>query len=311
MYVILGAGGPSAHALTAELLAHQKTVRLVSRKPIAVSNPNLSWVQADLLNEAQVCEAAKGATVVYLCAGIIYDAKIWQQQWPLIMNNVINAVKSVGARLIFLDNIYMYGLVNGPVTEQTPYHPSSVKGEIRARVANSLMDEVSTGNIQASIARAADFYGASSMNSFIDMMVLDKYSKNQRAQWVGNPKMLHNFSYIPDVGKGLYMLGQEPKSDNQIWHLPTAKPITGIEFMRLAAEIYQVQPKYTTINKLMLRLFGLFKKVVAGTVEMYYQYDHDYQFDSSKFERYFNVKPTSYVDGITNISETMYKKQNI
>ncbi|MCX2431232.1 NAD-dependent epimerase/dehydratase family protein [Pedobacter sp. GR22-10] len=311
MYVILGAGGPSAHALTAELLAHQKTVRLVSRKPIAVSNPTLSWVQADLLNEAQVCEAAKGATVVYLCAGIIYDAKIWQQQWPLIMNNVINAVKSVGARLIFLDNIYMYGLVNGPVTEQTPYHPCSVKGEIRASVANSLMDEVSTGNIQASIARAADFYGASSMNSFIDMMVLDKYSKNQSAQWVGNPKMLHNFSYIPDVGKGLYMLGQEPKSDNQIWHLPTAKPITGIEFMRLAAEIYQVQPKYTTINKLMLRLFGLFKKVVAGTVEMYYQYDHDYQFDSSKFEQYFNVKPTNYVDGITNISETMYKKQNI
>lgn len=311
MYVILGAGGPSANALTAELLAHQKTVRLVSRKPIAVSNPNLCWVQADLLNEAQVCEAVKGATVVYLCAGITYDAKIWQQQWPMIINNVITAVKSVGARLIFLDNIYMYGLVNGPITELTPYNPCSVKGEIRASIATKLMDEVAAGNIQASIARAADFYGASSMNSFIDMMVHDKYSKNQSAQWVGNPKMLHNFSYIPDVGKGLYILGQEPKSDNQIWHLPTAKPITGNEFMKLAAQIYQVEPKHTNINKLMLRLVGLFKKVVAGTVEMYYQYDHDYQFDSSKFEQYFDFKPTSYADGIKNISETMYKKQNI
>lgn len=310
MYVILGAGGPSANALTSELSAQNKTVRLVSRKKIAVADQNLSWFQADLLNEGQVKAAVKGATVVYLCAGIIYDAAIWKQQWPVIMDNVINSVKSVHARLIFLDNIYMYGQVNGPITEHTPYHPCSIKGEIRARIANKLMDEVSAGNIRASIARAADFYGASSMNSFIDMMVFDKYSKNQSAQWVGNPKMLHNFSYIPDVGKALYLLGQETESDNQIWHLPTAKPVNGIEFIQLAAKIYQVEPKYTTINKLMLRLVGIFKKVVAGTVEMYYQYDHDYQFDSTKFEQYFDFKPTSYADGIKNISETMYKKQN-
>lgn len=105
----------------------------------------------------------------------------------------------------------------------------------------------------------------------------------------------------------MYLLGQTPDSDNQIWHLPTATPITGKEFITLAAGIYGVKPAHTTINKFMLQLVGLFKKVVAGTVEMYYQYDHDYNFNSSKFENTFNIKPTSYKEGIKHMSETLYR----
>ena len=123
---------------------------------------------------------------------------------------------------------------------------------------------------------------------------------------MGKPDKLHNFSYIPDMGRGMYFLGQNPDSDNQVWHMPTAKPLKGREFIEMAAAVYGVKPKYMAVNKLMLRVFGLFKKVVAGTVEMYYQYDHDYNFDSSKFEKAFNFKPISYEEGITTMSETLY-----
>ena len=58
----------------------------------------------------------------------------------------------------------------------------------------------------------------------------------------------------------------------------------------------------------MLWLVGLFNKVIQGTVEMFYQYDHDYIFDSTKFERFFNVKPTAYEDGIKHLSETLFKQ---
>ncbi|MNE35372.1 hypothetical protein D3C80_1291270 [compost metagenome] len=91
--------------------------------------------------------------------------------------------------------------------------------------------------------------------------------------------------------------------------MPTAAPLTGKDFIELAAQIYGVKPSFSTINKFMLQLAGLFKKVVAGTVEMYYQYDHDYIFDSSKFENAFMIKPTSYRDGIKEMSQTLYKKQ--
>ena len=307
MHTILGAGGPVANALTQELANHNETIRLVSRKPIATTSSNISWKRADLLNYDEVLDAAKGSAVIYLCAGLVYDKNVWKQQWPIIIQNVINVTKATGARLIFFDNVYMYGLTDGPMTEQTPYNPSSEKGKIRAEIANTVIKEIKAGNIQASIARAADFYGTNSKNSFFDMMVLDKYAKKEKAQWIGDPKMKHNFSYIPDMGKAMYLLGQNPNSDNQIWHLPTAAPLTGLEFIKMAAGIYQVKPSYMKINKVLLFLVGLFQKVVMGAVEMYYQYDHDYIFDSSKFEKAFNFKPTSYKDGIKEMAKTLYK----
>ncbi len=308
MHTILGAGGAVANALTRELTNNNETVRLVSRKPIQSVSKSITWRKADLLNYNELLEASKGSTVIYLTAGLVYDKDIWQQQWPVIMQNFINLGKESGARLIFFDNVYMYGLVDGPMLETTPYNPISVKGEVRAKIATQLMDEAKAGNIRASIARGADFYGTDSMNSFVDMMVLDKYAKKQSAQWIGNPKKLHNFSYIADMGKGMYLLGQTPDSDNQVWHMPTAAPITGVQFIEMAASIYGVQPKYMAVNKTMLWLYGLFVKVVMGTVEMYYQYDHDYNFNSDKFEKAFNFKPTSYKDGIKLLSETLFKK---
>jgi len=307
MHTILGAGGPVANALTTELLNHNETIRLVSRRPSKFQGDNLSWQKADLLNYPELSAAAKGSTVIYLCAGLVYDKEVWKQQWPLLMQNIIAVAKENNARLIFFDNVYMYGLVNGPMKEDTPYKPSSVKGQVRAGIAEMLMNEVKAGNLRASIARGADFYGTDSGNSFFDMMVLSKYAKKQSAQWIGNPKCKHSFSYIPDMGKAMFLLGQTPDSDNQIWHMPTAPALSGNEFIEVAASVYGVKPKYSRITKLLLFLAGLFNKVIMGTVEMYYQYDHDYVFDSSKFEKAFNFKPTSYRDGMEHMSKTLYK----
>lgn len=307
MHTVLGAGGPVANALTLELINNNETVRLVSRKPIQTTSPNVTWQKADLLNYDEVLQASLGSTVIYLCAGLVYDADVWRQQWPVIIQNVINVTKQTGARLIFFDNVYMYGLVNGAMTEDTPYHPSSKKGEVRAGIANTLMAEVKAGNIRATIARAPDFYGTDSTNSFVDMMILSKYAKNESAQWMGDPNTKHNYIYIPDAAKAVFMLGQNPESDNQIWHLPTAQAITGKQLLDIAASIYHVKPRYMRLYKFMLWLIGLFNKLIMGTVEMYYQTDHDYIFDSSKFEKAFNFKPTSYEDGIKQMSETLYK----
>jgi nucleoside-diphosphate-sugar epimerase len=261
MHTILGAGGAVANALTRELENINETIRLVSRKPIVNNNKNVSWKKADLLNYDELLEAAKGSTVIYLTAGLVYDKKIWAAQWPVIMQNFINLGKATGARLIFFDNVYMYGLVNGPMKEDTPYKPCSVKGGVRAKIATMLMDEVKAGTIRASIARGADFYATENQNSFVDMMVLTNYAKKQTAQWIGNLNKLHNFSYIPDMGKGMFLLGQHPESDNQVWHMPTAPAITGKQFIEMAARIYGVKPKVFAVNKFMLWAYGLFNKV--------------------------------------------------
>ncbi len=309
MHTILGAGGPVANALTNEFLKNHEPVRLVSRRPVDIQGNNLTWRKADLLDYKQVQEAAEGSTIIYLCAGLVYDADIWREQWPIVIQNVINVTKENNARLIFFDNVYMYGPVNGPMKEDTPYRPISEKGKVRAAIADTIMKEVNAGTLNATIARAPDFYGTTSTNAFLDMMVLSKYAKKQIAQWMGDPNKLHNFIYIPDAGRAMYLLGQHPESDNQIWHLPTAPVMKGQQFLELAARIYGVKPKFMRVRKFMLWILGLFDKLIAGTVEMYYQTDHDYIFNSDKFEKAFNFKPTSYEDGIKEVARTIYKPE--
>lgn len=304
MHTILGAGGPVANALTKELMQHGEKVRLVSRRRVD-KFPGTEWIGADLKNRKEVQAAVQGATVIYMCAGLKYDRKVWTIEWPLIMQNIIDAAKETGARLLFFDNVYMYGYVQGAMTEETWYNPSSIKGEIRAKVAEQLMSESKFGNINATIARAADFYGAESLNSFYDSMVLDKYAKGQKAMWLGNPESKHSFTYVPDAGRAIFLLGQQPSSANQIWHVPTAPALTGKEFIQLAADVFGRQPKYSAVNKIMLQTIGLFNKLIGETVELYYQYQYDYVFDSSKFENAFDIKPTSYKNGIEQFSKTL------
>lgn len=142
MHTILGAGGPIANAITAELINTNQQIRLVSRRSVTTANTNVQWHRADLTIAAEVMQATKGSNIIYLCAGLVYNKAIWQQQWPVIMQNIINAAKENNARLIFFDNVYMYGLVKGPMLESEIYNPISVKGEVRAKVATQLMDEV-------------------------------------------------------------------------------------------------------------------------------------------------------------------------
>jgi nucleoside-diphosphate-sugar epimerase len=140
------------------------------------------------------------------------------------MQNAIDAAKKTGARLLFFDNTYMYGRVTGPMTESTPYNPCSVKGEVRARIAAQFMKEVNNGNIAGAIARAPAFYGADSGQSVLDRLVIDRSAGHQKARWFGDPRYTHNFGFLPDMGEGLYLLGQDRRGDGQVWHLPTAPP---------------------------------------------------------------------------------------
>ena len=306
MQTILGAGGPVANALAGILSKKEEPLRLVSRSHQPAVG-NTSWMKADLLNYTELLAAAKGSSIIYMCAGLRYDKKVWAAEWPKIMDNLVRLARETGARLIFFDNVYMYGRVQGAMTETTPYHPASVKGEVRARVAEKLMQEMDKGHIRASIARAADFYGAESMNSFFDSMVLAKFAKGAKASWLGNPDTKHSFTYIPDAGRGVALLGEHPESDGRIWHLPTAPALTGKQFVELAARVLQAKPSYGSINKFMLQLAGIFNKLIGETAEMYYQYQYDYVFDSTKFEQTFDVKPTPYEEGIRQFAPLLPK----
>jgi nucleoside-diphosphate-sugar epimerase len=177
MVTILGAGGAIGSELTRELTARNERIRLVSRKPQA--NPGAAeTLAADLSQLGDTVKAGSGSTVAFLVAGLQYDLKSWREPWPRIMRNTIEAAKRAGARLVFFDNVYMYGKVDGAMTEETPFRPCSRKGEIRAEIATTLLDEIRAGNLTALIARCADFYGPGARTGVPNILVFDKLSSS-------------------------------------------------------------------------------------------------------------------------------------
>ena len=297
-HIILGAGGAIGLPLAKELVKNNQKVKLVSRKQH--NEPNTESAVADLNIIQQVKDTIEENSIVYLLAGLQYNLKIWQGQWPIIMRNTIEACKSKNAKLIFFDNVYMYGKVNGKMDEKTPINPCSKKGEVRAKIAEYLLSEIKQKNITALIARSADFYGPYASHSSIPgLMVFANQIKGKKAQWIINADVKHSYTYTMDCSKSLYLLSKEESAFNQVWHLPTASPaLTGKQFIELSAKIFQVQPAFSVYSKLMLKLGGFFDKTVKELYEMIYQTEFDYEFDSSKFEKHFKFKPTSYEAGI-------------
>ncbi len=297
MYTILGAGGAIANEFSKVLSQNNIPYTLVSRAP--KPSKGVLTKAADLTNAAQTSEAIKGSSVVILCAGVKYDIRIWNKLWPAIMNNTINACKKYNCKLIFFDNVYMLGKVSGPMTENTPYNPVSKKGELRSRLAIQLMDETKTGNLTAMIARAADFYGPNCKTSVLNTLVFDKMAKGKKAQWMVNDDVVHSFTYTPDCGKALWLLSNMQEAWNQVWHMPTAAPaLTGKEIISMASKIFNAPEKHSVINKGMITVAGIFMRIMYEMKEMLYQYDSDYIFDSTKFNKAFNFEPTSYKHGI-------------
>lgn len=298
MQTILGANGTIARELARHLPAlTPEPLRLVSRQPQRVNPSDELW-PADLTDPAQTARAVAGSSVVYLVVGLPYNAQTWQRDWPRIMTNVLAACEQHGAKLVFFDNVYMYGAVEGSMTEATPFNPSSRKGEVRARIARQLLDAQQAGRVQALIARAADFYGPGIANSVPNMLILDNLKKGQAAQWPGGLDLPHSLTFTPDAGRATAVLGNTPAAFGQTWHLPTAAPaLTARQFAEQAATCYGVPLKISALPKLMMRVVGVFMEPVRESVEMFYQNDRPYVFDSSKFDRQF-FAATPYAEGI-------------
>jgi len=196
---------------------------------------------------------------------------------------------------VFFDNVYAIGDNNvNHITENSPISPTSKKGEIRAEVDRLILDSVEKNNLQAIIARASDFFGGTAKaNSIVMTLVYDNLVKGKKAQWFCNAKVVHTMGYVPDLALGTALLGNTSHAYNQMWNLPTdPQKITGEEWITLFASAMGAKNKYTVLPNWLIKSVGLFMPIMKEVAEMNYQYDRDYYFDSSKFNDYFDFKPT-------------------
>jgi nucleoside-diphosphate-sugar epimerase len=296
-HVVFGSSGGVGSALVRELHARDKRVRAVTHSARGQFPEGVEVVRGDATDAASAREAGRGAAVIYHAVNVPYPQ--WQGKLPPILDANIGAAARAEAKLVYADNLYMYGRVHGPMTEETPYNPASRKGALRARMADELMSAHKEGRVRAAIGRASDFYGPGPLNSVAGERLFEAVLEGKKAMWVGDLDAPHTLTYIEDFAKTLATLGEREEALGEVWHVPSPEPITGRKFIELVFDEARRPPRFGTYNRTMMRLGGLFSSEVREFREMLYQFEAPFVLDSSKYARVFgDVVPTPYREGI-------------
>jgi nucleoside-diphosphate-sugar epimerase len=305
MQVILGGGGPIGTHLAKSLKEFTQDIRITARNPKKV-NEDDDLVSADLLDPGATDRAVEGCEVAYLTVGLKYDHKVWAEQWPVVIKNVIDACVSHGTKLVFFDNIYMYQLpLRNPMTEEHPWGASSKKGKVRTQVVNMIWEATKTRGLNALVARSGDFFGPGiEGTSVLTETVIKPLSAGQTANWLGNVDKIHTFTYVPEAAWATAKLGNSDDCYGETWHLPTPKDQwNGKQWVQHFAKEMGKSPKMRKVPKWMVKMMGWFIPVMKESVEMLYQFQQDYVFDSSKFEKRFDYAPIKNEDAVRRIVE--------
>jgi nucleoside-diphosphate-sugar epimerase len=298
LQTILGSGGSIGLPLARELKNYTDRVRLVSRNPKKVNDTD-EILPADVMDPLQVDKAITGSEVVYVTVGFEYRLDVWKSVWPAFMRTVIRSCVKNNTRLVFFDNMYIYSRSSVPfMTEESTLDPPSEKGKVRKQLHEMIMQEAGK-DLTALIARSADFYGPENRNSALAIMAANNLIKGKKAQVFGNPGNIHTYTYTPDAAKATALLGNTPDTFNQVWHLPTTKEkLTNSQWIDLIAKELGTEARIQKVPAIMLNLLGIFVPLMREFPEMLYQYEQDYIFDSSKFEKRFGFSAISPAEGI-------------
>jgi nucleoside-diphosphate-sugar epimerase len=296
LHVVFGTG-PVGLAIMDELVSKGKRVRMVNRSGRASVPEGVEVVGGDATDKAFAREASEGASVVYFALNPPYDK--WTKLFPGLQAGVLEGAASAGAKLVAMENLYMYGLTRGrPLTEDLPYAPNTRKGTVRARMSQELMEAHKSGRVRVAIGRASDFFGPHVLVSAAGEQVFGRAAQGKSAQVAGDPDQPHTYTYAPDIGRGLVILGEREGALGQAWHLPSPETVTTRKFVEMIFEGIGKPARVQAAPKILLRAIGLFNPGIRETIEMFYEFEEPFVVDHSKFERAFGLHATPLKEAI-------------
>jgi nucleoside-diphosphate-sugar epimerase len=282
-HVVFGTGAIGLATFEA-LRRRGETVRLVNRSGSASVPDDVEVVGGDARDPAFTTAVADGATVLYQTLNPPYHE--WVAQFPGLQAGVLAAAEATGARLVSMENVYMYGRPNGrPLTEDRHYEAHTTKGRLRARMARELLAAHRAGRVQVAIGRASDYFGPrGGGQSNLGDRVFPAALGGRTATVLGDPDQPHTYTYIPDIGEGLAVLGEHPDAPGQVWHLPNDPDTrTTRELVELVYQhAGQARARLRAMPPLLLRALALANPTLRALVEMQYQFDEPFVVDSSK-----------------------------
>lgn len=291
LHVVFGTG-PLGLAVMRELRRRGKLVRMINRSSRVrfEKDPQTEIGGIDAADSERTREVCEGAEVVYHCIGLPYPR--WTE-FQAIAAGVLEGAASAGAKLVYADNLYGYGAVDKPMTEDLPLSAMTKKGRLRAGIAQSLLSAHNSGKVRVAIGRGSDFFGPFATDAaMMGSRVFGRALAGKSAQAVGDPDRPHTYTFIDDFGKALVTLGRRDEALGKAWHVPSAAAITTRSFVeKVYGELGQ-RARLSTVPRFAIALLGRFDENIGELREMLYQFERDFVMDSSRFESTFGAQPT-------------------
>lgn len=290
LHVVFGTG-PVGMAVMDELVRKGKRVRVVNRTGEAEAPESVEVLGGNAADPSFARRASEGATVVYNCLSPPYHR--WPELLPPLHEAVLEGAATAGARLVVMENVYMYGPTGGrPMTEDLPFAATTRKGATRAKVSRELFEAHESGKVRVATGRASDFFGPRTLFSAAGLQVFGRAVAGKSAQVVGDPDQFHTYTYIPDIGRCLVILGDREEALGQAWHLPSPETVTTRRFVEMIFEEAGREPRIQKAPKILLGVAGIFNPAMREQIEMLYEFEEPFVLDDTRFRRTFGEQPT-------------------
>lgn len=296
--IVIFGYGPVGRATTELLLDRGSAVRIVQRSRPADLPRGATFHSCDVLDAEAVRQAVEGARQIVVAIGFPYFGETWRKAWPLAMENLINGCAAHDARMVFVDNLYMYGPRHDPLREDTPLADFGTKPAVRAKIARMWMSASAAGRLLVAAIRAPDFYGPGVAQSQLGEIAFGAVANGRRATLIAPPDMPHDFAYVPDIARAVISLLDAPDDDfGQAWHVPCAPIKTPREILQLGADALGVKLRIAALPLWLLPAVGVVSPLLRELHEMRFQWDRPYHVDVRKFAARFWSNATPFEIG--------------
>ncbi len=284
-HIVIGSG-PLGRATANALVQLGHNVALINRAGVVKNlKAGAAPYAMDILKETHLPKQIGQCAALYFCAQPAYHR--WPQEFPALQDAAITLATHAGARLVVAENLYGYGAIAGPMTEDLPLNPNTGKGRVRAAMHDRLMAAHRAGVVQVAIARGADFFGPYVDGSAVGARTFKAIVTGKAAEIIGDLNTPHDYTFVEDFGRAMAILGTDERALGEVWHVPNAPTLSTGQFLELGFKYAGRSPKFRRLKKMHLMLAGLFIPPARETIEMLYQFTMPFRVNHDKFVKTF------------------------
>lgn len=290
-HLIFGTG-PVGKSIMQALIAQGESVTMINRSGTLNHQPKgVTLIAGDASQPDFTRTVSQGARYIYNATNPAYTE--WAEKFPPLNNAILAGAQSAQAKLIVMDNLYMYGDTNGaPLTEDLPSRATGKKGKTRADMAKTLLDAHQKGNVQVVLGRASDFFGAGVHDSSLGDIVFKNALAGKTVNLLGNPDQPHTYTYMADIGRSLVTLAQSEDSYGRAWHLPSPKTTTTRYILSLIEQHLGKKITVQPAGRFMVTALGLFMPMMREFKETLYQFEKPFIMDDTAYKTRFGDTST-------------------